>query len=524
MKRFLSVFLPHWPIERRHGRMALTTANGRRLRESEPLALVTTSDSGQCITALNQAAGRLGLSPDMALADARAIHPALQVAHADLAGDDHALTRLALWCRCYSPFARADPSDGISLDITGCAHLFGGEAGLLEAVAMRLAGFGLTVRLAIAPSIGAAWGFARHASESRLVASRGSLRELLGPLPVAALRLPHETLSALEKLGLKRIGDLLGKPRAPLTARFGPILMRRLDEVLGHEEESFVPLGPPVLHFVECRFAEPVTTRQAIEVAIRRLTHDLATALEKAGKGARRMEFQLFRVDGRLETLPLATSTATRDACHITRLLCERLDRIEDRAGFGFEVARLIAHLVEDKDAQQQDMDGAAPVAGSDDIAPLLDRLVNRFGADRVTRPSPCPSYIPERSARFVSVLEENGNRDWFAHARIVQDGAAFVRPLFLFAAPEPVTAIAEVPDGPPTRFEWRRMVHRVTRTEGPERIAPEWWLAPAGASRATRDYYRVEDEAGRRFWLFRDGLYERERDAPRWFIHGMFS
>jgi protein ImuB len=502
--------------------MALSTANGQRLRESEPLALVTTSDSGQHITALNDAAGRAGLSLGMALADARAIYPALQVAHADLAGDDHALTRLALWCQCYSPFTRADPPDGVSLDITGCAHLFGGEAGLVAALAGRLASFGLTARHAVAPTIGAAWGLSRHAPEPRLIAPRQNLHQLFAPLPIAALRLPPETVPALAKLGLKKIGDLLGKPRAPLTARFGPLLVHRLDEALGHAEESFTPLTPPTVYFAECRFAEPICTQDAIAIAIDRLTQDLAASLETAGKGVRQMELRLFRVDGWVEALPLATSTATRDAAHMARLLCERLDRIADHAGFGFEVARLVAHRVEDKAAKQEDMDGAT--LSSSDIAPLLDRLVNRFGANNVTHPLPDQSYIPERAAHFSSVLAEIEDHDWSAHARIVQDGAAFSRPLFLFAMPEPVTTIAEVPDGPPTRFEWRRIAHRVTLVEGPERIAPEWWLVPTGAGRTTRDYYRVEDEAGHRFWLFREGLYEREGDQPRWFIHGMFA
>jgi protein ImuB len=522
MKRFLSVFLPDWAIERRHGRMA--PANGRKLHEDEALALVATSESGQRITALNAAARRLGLSPGMALADARAIHPALQVAHADLAGDDQALIRLALWCQSYSPFTRAEPPDGVSLDITGCAHLFGGEEGLIETLAGRLEDFGLTARLAVAPTIGAAWGLARHAPDPRLVVQREGLHQHLAPLSAAALRLPPEMLLSLDKLGLKKIGDLLGKPRAPLAARFGPQILRRLDEALGHEEESFAPLGPPVLHFAVCHFVEPVITQKAVEIAVGRLTRDLAASLERAGKGARRMELQLFRVDGWLEALPLATSTATRDPRHLARLFCERLDRIEDRAGFGFEAARLVAHLVEDKAAQQEDMDGAAAAAGSDGIAPLLDRLVNRFGAARVTRPLPRPSYVPERAAGFASVLEETEHHDWFAHARIVEDGAAFARPLFLFATPEPIAAIAEVPDGPPTRFEWRRRAYRVARAEGPERIAPEWWLVPAGADRTTRDYYRVEDEAGHRLWLFRDGLYERGGAAPRWFVHGVFA
>lgn len=524
MKRFLSVFLPHWPIERRHGRMALTTADGQRLHENEPLVLITTSETGQHITALNAAALHMGFRPGMALADARAIHPALQVAHADLAGDTRALIRLALWCQCYSPFTRPDLPDGISLDITGCAHLFGGEKKMMESIAARLNSFGLSARLAIAPTIGAAWGLARHAPNRIHISHLQELHADLAPLPIAALHLPSETRQALEKLGLKRIGDLIGKPRAPLAARFGPQLLRRLDIALGQEKTSFTPLSPPVSYISECRFVEPIITRTAIEIAVDRLTGDLAVMLGKAGKGARRVELRLFRIDGWFETLRLATSTATRDPRHLCHLLCERLDRIEQRMGFGFEAARLSALLVEDKPAQQEDMDGPMHRTEQDEIAPLLDRLINRFGSDRVTRPLPYPSHIPERAFRFVSVLEKAEIPDWPAHARIVQDGADFARPLLLLALPEPITAIAEAPDSPPARFEWRREPHRVTRAEGPERIAPEWWRAHEGTSRTTRDYYRVEDEAGRRFWLFRDGLYDRAGDAPRWFIHGIFA
>ncbi|EKF19831.1 Y-family DNA polymerase [Nitratireductor pacificus] len=486
--------------------------------------LVTTSDSGQRITALNRAAEQLGFLPGMTLADARAIHPALRVDRADLAGDHRALMRLAFWCQCFSPFTRADAPDGVSLDITGCAHLFGGEAGLLDMLSRKLGGFGLTAKLAIAPTVGAAWGLARHAASPRLVVPRQDLRSALAPLPVAALCLDAASLPALEKLGLKRIDDLLDKPRAPLVARFGPLVLRRLDEALGHEEASFGPLSPPVLHAVTCRFAEPIITREAIEIAIGRLTADLAADLERAARGVRRVELRLFRVDGWFEALPLATSTATRDAPHLARLLGERLDRIEDRAGFGFEAASLSALQVENLTGRQEDLGDEALVGARGDIAPLLDRLVNRFGARHVMRAEPHASYVPERAARAVSVLKPAKSHDWCAHARIVQDGAPFARPLFLLAVPEPVTTLAGVPDGPPTRFEWRRVAHRVASAEGPERIAPEWWLAPVGASRRTRDYYRVEDEAGRRFWLFREGLYERGEDTPRWFIHGVFA
>ncbi|WP_367715446.1 DNA polymerase Y family protein [Nitratireductor sp. GISD-1A_MAKvit] len=526
MKHFLSVFLPRWPIERRSARPGdpMSTRHGQKLRDDEPLVLVTTTESGQRITALNRPAKALGFSPGMALADARAIHPALRVAHADLPGDERALIRLALWCQCFSPFTRPDFPDGVSLDITGCAHLFGGEAALMDTLTQKLGGFGLTARLALAPTIGGAWALARHAADKKLIASRKTLSRHMAPLPVSALRLEQSTVEAMEKLGLKHVGDLIGRPRAPLVARFGPLALRRLDEALGHEEESFRPLTPPHLHVAHARFAEPIATPEAIEIAIGHLARDLCAKMETAGKGARRLELRLFRVDGWFEALPLATSTATRDARHLARLLCERLDRITDRAGFGFEAASLTAFTVENLAMRQEDL-GEDPGAARDgDFAPLLDRLVNRFGARNVTRSAPCASYLPERAAHSVSVLKRVQEHDWQAQLRHIQDGAAFARPLFLLSVPEPVTTLASVPDGPPTRFEWRRVAHRVTRAEGPERIAPEWWRAPFGASRKTRDYFRVEDDAGRRFWLFREGLYERDEEPPRWFLHGVFA
>lgn len=526
MKRFLSVFLPRWPIERRITRTGSATppGDGQKPRDNEPLVLVTTTDNGQRITALNRAAGALGFSPGMALADARAIHPALKVAHADLQGDERALIRLALWCQCFSPFTRPDFPDGVSLDITGCAHLFGGEAALVDTLATKLDGFGLTARLALAPTIGGAWALARHAPAEKLIVSRDALHMHMAPLPVCALRLEHNTVEAMEKLGLKHVRDLIGRPRAPLAARFGPFALRRLDEALGHEEESFHPLNLPLLHAAHCRFAEPVVTQEAIEIAIQRLACDLCVKLEKAGKGARRVELRLFRVDGWFEALPLATSTATRDAGHLGQLLGERLERITDRAGFGFEAASLTALTVENLAMRQDDL-GDSPQSGrTGDIAPLLDRLVNRFGAQNVTRAAPHASFLPERASQAVPVLRKVSDHDWQAHLRHIQDGAAFARPLFLFPVPEPVTTLAGVPDGPPSRFEWRRVAHRVVRAEGPERIAPEWWRAPFGASRKTRDYFRIEDDAGRRFWLFRDGLYERDEEAPRWFLHGVFA
>lgn len=455
----------------------------------------------------------------MPVTDARAIFPQLLVEPADSEGDEEALIRLALWCQRYSPFTRADAPDGLTLDITGCTHLFGGEDSLMSDLAMRLESFGLTARLAIASTIGAAWAAARHAGTDRTAIAPGAISPAIAPFPVAALRLEEETITALDKLGLKQVGLLIGKPRGPLAARFGMTLVTRLDQALGHADERFDPLAPPPFYRAECRFAEPITLIADIEATVRHLSRELTDALYRAGKGARRIALVLYRVDGWFEALELRTSALSRDAAHLSRLISERLDRIEDRAGFGFEAATLSAFDVERGDPLQHGLRTGATDEEGGDIAPLLDRFVNRFGAGNVSRFMPRTSYVPERSAEPVSVLEPGEPQDWVAHGRILFDDTPLARPVLLLSTPEPVNVIFETPDHPPTRFEWRHIAHRIVRADGPERISPEWWRKRESE---TRDYYRVEDEAGRRFWVFREGYHERP-GTPSWFIHGVF-
>jgi protein ImuB len=453
----------------------------------------------------------------MPVTDARTIHPALEVEPADREGDVDALTRLALWCQRYSPFTRIDEPDGISLDITGCAHLFGGEEALMADLAQRLEAFGLSAGLAVAPTLGAAWAAARHDESGRTIIAAASISLILAPYPISGLRLEDETIAALEKLGLKQVGLLFGKPRGPLVARFGAGLVLRLDQALGHADESFASLTPPPVYRAECRFAEPITLLADIEATVRHLSRELVEALYKAGKGARRIELVLFRVDGWYEVLELRTSTLSRDATHLSRLICERLERIEDNAGFGFEAATLSAFDVEKGDPLQH----ALRTGMGDkiqDIAPLLDRFVNRFGASNVSRFVPRASYVPERAVEPASVLDVAAPQGWTAHTRALLDNTPFARPALLFANPEPVNVLFETPDHPPVRFEWRRIVHRIVRADGPERLSPEWWRDPKSQ---TRDYYRVEDEAGHRYWLYRQGFHERPQ-APSWFIHGL--
>lgn len=522
MKRYLSIWLPRWPIERRFTLKDPQTATSPARSRDKAFALSEQVESGARLTATNEAAERAGLSVGMALTDARAIHPQLEIAPADSDGDAEALLSLALWAQRYSPLVRVDAPDGITIDITGCAHLFGGEPGLLSDLALQLEGFGLSATIAITPTMGASWGLAHFGKKQHLIISADALKKHLAPLPNAALRLEEETQVALIKVGLKEIGHLLGKPRAPLATRFGRGFMLRLGQALGEESETFHALTPPPLYRSAQRFAEPVVTLSDIERVVEHLTADLAAHLHEAGKGARRLELTLFRIDGWAETLTVRTSLITQNAKHLARLFAERLPQIKDVTGFGFEVIALAAYDTERADAHQHQMAGESSEEQGD-IARLLDRFINRFGPRNVTRFCPRASYIPERAARAVSVLRRSDNApDWNAHAQASYDGTAFARPLLLFAAPEPISVLVETPDHPPERFEWRRISHRVTRAEGPERLAPEWWRG--NVARTTRDYYRVEDEAGRRFWLYRDGLYDREGDAPRWFIHGLLS
>lgn len=494
--------------------------------DAGPFVLCAMSEQGQRITTANITAQRAGVEVGMPLADARAIYPSLMAAPAKAKDDQAALIRLALWCQCYSPYTRID-DDGLAIDITGCSHLFGGEPAMLHDIVKRLGTFGLTAKLAAAPTIGAAWAGARYGPGAITMISTETLHDHLASYCVAALRLEAPVVAGLKRLGLQQIRDLLGKPRAPLAARFGHGVVERLDSAFGKKNEVFSPLSPPPFYRAERRFIEPLITSTSIEYAVDQLACELAGALADAGKGARRVRLSLFRVDGWSQSLDVHTSalSLSRDGPHLTRLFCERLDAIKDEAGFGFETASLGAYSVEQYDPYQNKLTvGDYKKQDADDLARLLDRFVNRFGAQNVTRFIPNESYILERSFQKVTALKTPQPQEWAAHRRASQGGNPFSRPLLMFASPEPVITLAEVPDGPPVRFEWRRKSHRVVKVDGPERMAPEWWRNANDKSPQTRDYYRVEDQSGRRFWLYRDGLHERPKDHLRWFIHGLFA
>ena len=482
------------------------------------------------VTALNAAGEAAGLYVGMALTDARAILPALRTRPAEPDKDTRALAVLADWCTRYTPWVNIDGADGLWLDVTGCAHLFGGEAGLLADIARRLQDIGVSVRLGLADTPGAAWAAARQIRSTRVadgIVPPGGARDALAPLPVEGLRLTPETVATLKRLGLARIGQLYDLPRAGLKRRFASAeepeaVLRRLDQAFGVHDEPVAPLRPAPAYRARLGFAEPLTEVLAIETLLPDLVVDLCRALAQDHRGARRLTLAAYRVDGRVERLTVAASRPTRDVRHLQRLFRERVAQID--VGFGIDGLILSADRVDELAPDQPSFAAGARFAAdglSQDAAVgrLVDRLANKLGPDRVMQTAPHASHLPEKAARRIGALDIAP-----AWPEAPRDGPP--RPFRMLDRPEPIEVTAEVPEGPPISFRWRRLVHRIARAEGPERIAPEWWLTQDLDDDRIRDYYQVEDAEGRRFWLYREGLFGVPgRDGPpRWYMHGLFA
>ncbi|HSI41885.1 MAG TPA: DNA polymerase Y family protein, partial [Xanthobacteraceae bacterium] len=385
---------------------------------------------------------------------------------------------------------------------------------------------GLAARAAIAGTPDAARALARfHAGAEAggppvLAVPPGEEAAHIRPLPLAALGLDAERRLALGRAGLKTVADLADRPRAPLAARFGADLISRLERTLGEAGAPISPRRPPPVFMVEQNFAEPIARIADALATLRALAGELMPRMERRGEGGRRFEASFFRSDGAVRRVDLATSLPCRDAPALARLFDERLEALSDPLdpGFGFDLIRLAALVTEPLAPRQARLDGDAEPAEA--VAALVDRLAARYGPARTVRLAPRDSHIPERVTRRLPAALTNPDATLWPDVPALDRPPH--RPLSLFDPPQPVEALAEVPDGPPLRFRWRRVLHEIARAEGPERIAAEWWREASDAP--TRDYYQVEDAEGRRFWLFREGLYEREVVRPRWFLHGLFA
>ena len=462
------------------------------------------------VAAADAIAAEAGAWPGMPVAQAQTLIPGLTVMEARAGDDETALRRLAGWCLRYAPLTAAAPPDGVWIDVTGSTHLHGGETRLLRDLVSRLLVQGFSARAAVADTPGAAHAMARFGGDDVMVVPSGGQEAALARLPLAALRLPEATLNGLRLMGIERIGALAVLPRAPLVRRFGALTTQRLDQAFGHTPETIDPAFPPETVQARLTFAEPLLTPEAFAHVIDRLTASVCSIMERSGQGARQLDLVFERVDGTIQAIRIGTARPSRDPRHLSRLLRERLERVDP--GLGVEAMRLLVPRA----------DALVPVqmrvaeAEEPDIAPLIDRLANRLGTGHVYRVAPVDSAVPERSTRPVPALTGQAAGEW-------PSSPDWPRPVRLLDPPQPVEAMALLPDHPPMAFTWRRIRHRVRRADGPERIAGEWWKRN-GEMRSVRDYFRVEDEEGHRYWLFRRGDGENGVSGDmRWFLHGFF-
>jgi protein ImuB len=468
------------------------------------------------LVALDPSAGRLGLSVGLSLSDARARVPDLAAFDFDPDADRRLLERLAESALRYTPLVALDPPDGLILDIGGCQHLFGGERGLADDSCRRLAAAGMTTSV----DLGNGWAAAR--ALARWPRQYDQEDQAIRNLPVAALELGDESQQALLRAGLKTIGDMAVRPMAGLAARFGADSVQRLRHLLGEVERPITPIRPPAPVMAERRFAEPVARTDYALTVLGELIAEAGEQLEQRHAGGRRFNATFFRSDGMVRTLGVETGQPVRDPASVIRLIGERVEGLSDPIdpGFGFDLIRLDVPVIEPLDAAQIKLEGGS--TGEMQVAALIDRLTTRLGRERVRRFVSVDTHIPEQAQIVLPAVETRKPVLWPKP----EAGEPPARPIHLFDPPQAIEVIAEVPDGPPHRFRWRRALHEVRRFEGPERIATEWWRRKDGAvdrPGLTRDYYRIEDARGRRFWIFRHGLYD-EKPGPRWYLHGLFA
>lgn len=499
-RRIVSIFLPQFPMEQWFRR---AERFGNLQPDDLPFALTVEGPHGPVIHAANRVAHLAGVSEGARAVDMRALCPTLRVDFADPGGDSRALDQLSLWARRWCPWTAVD-GQGLILDTTGSDHLWGGEAAMLEEIEARLSVLGFSARLALAPTWGAAWALARFGPMRAICAD-------LASLPVAALRLEAETVLLLQRLGLKTVGALAAVPRLALARRFAraelaqnPLM--RLDQLTGHLAEPLAPPDTPSIFRADARLAEPIFDPTN---HLPGLCHNLCDQLTKAGQGARRLRLSIYRTDGEMQRIEVAMAAPSREVAHLIFLFRDKLQQINP--GFGFDLVSLEASRTEPLGVVQNSFAG-----GTDEtleLSRLVDRLVVRFGAGALCRPLPQASHIPERVERRADPLATPPQAPPLPTER----------PLRLLDPAEEIRVLYAVPEGPPAQFLWRRQMHRIARYAGPERISPEWWQDQPGTR--LRDYFKIEDVSGRRYWLYREGLHGDGRGGdPRWFLHGMFA
>jgi protein ImuB len=498
-KRFISIWF-------RYLKTDWFTRRRPSLRD-KPFVLAAPDHGRMIVTSANLLAQKQGIDTGMSVADARALIPALEVLDDSPEIADRLLAGLAEWCIRYTPSVAADPPNGLLLDVTGCAHLWGGEMEYITGINNRITYFGYDIRAAMADTIGAAWAASRFGKNITVIES-GQQSEALILLPPAALRLEAPAIERLEKLGLRQISQFINMPRSALRRRFGSSLLQRLDQALGHEEELIIPINPIEAYHERLPCLELIVTATGIEIALQRLLDAVCHRLQKDQKGLRSASFKGYRMDGKIQEISIGTNRASCNSKHLFKLFETRIETIEP--ALGIELFTLDALKVEALPAMQENLWENTMSLDNIDLCELLDRIGGKIGAANIQRYIPAGHYWPERSFDNASSINEILPATW-------KSGRP--RPLQLFSRPEPIEVTAPIPDYPPMLFRYKGKLHKIIKADGPERIEAEWWLQDG----QHRDYYCVEDEDGYRYWLFRAGHYD-EAKSYQWFIHGFFA
>lgn len=499
MKRFVSIWFPYLLTD-------WYALHNKAVRDL-PFVLKATARNSICITAANILAVQKGIYTGMALADARAIYPALESFDAIQGTSENLLKKIAAWCIRFAPVVAVDGSDGIIIDATGCSHLLGSDHAYVADIINRLKAKGFFAKAAMADTIGAAWAMARFRNKSCIVHS-GKHQESIRLLPVQALRLPADTVERLHKLGLHQIKDIMHMPPRTLSRRFGKVIVQRLNEAKGTIEEFIEPVIPVAVYHERLACLGPIVHLAGIEIALQQLIEILCKRLLKDGKGARQLGFSCFAIDGEAQNVMISTTAATSNVKHLLGLFAFKLPCIAP--GLGIELFILEASKVEHAVSKQEVLwkSGAALTDAS--IAELVDRLQSRFEDINIKRYLPAEHHLPERSIQSTSSLQEKASIEWQSNIQ---------RPIILLPQPVQVEVTAPIPDYPPMMFRYNGKLRKIIKADGPERIEQEWWIKDG----RHRDYYAVEDEDGGRYWLFRSGHYDAEK-SYKWFVHGLFG
>lgn len=497
-KRFVSIWFPYLVTDWHSCKQPF-------LKE-QAFVLKATVRNRIVITAASPLARLQGIQANMLLADAKALYPSLHVIDDKPMLATQLCDRIAEWCIRFTPVASPDYPAGILLDASGCTHLWGGEEAYLKDIAGRLSKRGYTVRAAMADTIGCAWAMARYGKGGVVV--KGKVVEALSPLPVAALRIDDETNAVLHKLGLRQVKDIVDLPRTSLRRRFGTALLQRLRQTLGEEEEHIIPVYPIEAYGERLPCIEPIKRREGIEIALQHLLSMLCARLRNEGKGLRKAFFRAYQLDGGASGIEISTGQPTQNTEHLFHLFSIKLSSIEPKEGI--ELFLLEATVVEDAVIKQEGLWQTGGGLMDTKISDLMDRFITRFGQEAVHRFLPTEHYWPERSFKLASSLIEEPATGWKLDRP---------RPMQLLSPPEKIEVTAPIPDYPPLNFRHKGQLHKVVKADGPERIEQEWWIQEG----EHRDYYAVEDEEGRRYWLFRSGHY-KETTSPNWYLHGYFA